>query len=127
MTVIKRLIHIELPTNSIYHVVTDEHEMKIMMKCEDTNVYAPVAGVIAGYSQCDRTISIVIDESKAPLVMHLPAVATELITFYVNPGERVTSGLKLADLKALTNNLLVTTVTLDKNCHYEVCKRHSLI
>jgi len=40
--------------------------------------------------------------------MHLPAVATELITFYVNPGERVTSGLKLADLKKLTSNLLIT-------------------
>jgi len=127
MTVIKRLIHIELPTNSVYHVATDEHKMKIVMKCEDTNIYAPVAGVISDYSQRDRTIDIMIDESKTLLVMHLPAVATELITFYVNLGERVTSGLKIADLKALTSNLLITTVDLDENCHYEVCKRHSLI
>lgn len=127
MTGIKKSIHIELPTNSVYHVVTNEHQMKIVMKCEDTNIYAPVAGVIEAYSQLDRTINIVIDDAKTSLVMQLPAVASDLITFYVNPGERVTSGLKLADLKALTRNLLITTIDLDDNCHYEICKRQSLI
>jgi len=126
MTVIKRDIHIELPTNSIYHIVTANGKMKIVMKCEDTNIYAPVAGIIDTYSQVDRSINIIIAGSKIPVVMQLPAVPAELITFYVNPGERVTSGLKLADLKKLTSNLLITTIDLDENCHYEVYKRQSL-
>ncbi|BDZ32302.1 hypothetical protein RA086_13715 [Lactiplantibacillus sp. WILCCON 0030] len=126
MTVIKRIIHIELPANSVYHVCDSKHKLQIVMKCDDLNIYAPISGHISAYSRSERTIRIVADNSKTSLLMQLPAVSDDLVTFYINQGERVTQGLKLADLKTLSSTLSITTIDLDENCHYEICKRQSL-
>ncbi|AVK64051.1 hypothetical protein C5Z26_07970 [Lactobacillus sp. CBA3606] len=123
MTVIKKRVQIELPANSIYHVITNDRQMKIIIKCDDSSIYAPVAGRVIGYSKQNRTIDIITENSEVSLRMQLPAGVTEQITFYINLGERVTRGLKLADLKALSGDLSITTVNLDEHYHYEICKR----
>ncbi|MBC6383121.1 hypothetical protein [Lactiplantibacillus plantarum] len=39
------------------------------------------------------------------MLIEFPEAVSEISNFYVNKGERITRGLKLAEMKALTGNL----------------------
>lgn len=123
MTIIKKLIKITPPMAGVYHVMCSNSHLVIVMKCMGSSIYAPVAGTILDFSKKDQVIKIVIDDAKSELLIEFPEVRSEIDTFYVNKGERITQGLKLAEMKALTGSLMVTKIVLNKKYHYEVCKR----
>lgn len=123
MTMIKKLIKVTLPMAGVYHVMHSNSYLVIIVKCMDGSIYAPVAGTILDFSKKDQVIKIMIDDAESELLIEFPEVGSEIGTFYVNKGERITRGLKLAEMKTLTSNLMVTKITLNKKYHYEVCKR----
>jgi uncharacterized protein (DUF2164 family) len=120
---IKKLIKVTPPMAGVYHVMHSNNYLVIVVKCMDGSIYAPVAGTILDFSKKDQVIKIMIDDAESELLIEFPEVGSEIGTFYVNKGERITRGLKLAEMKALTRNLMVTKIALNKKYHYEVCKR----
>ena len=123
MTITKKLIKVTPPMAGVYHVMYNNNYLVIVMKCVGSSIYAPVAGTILDFSKKDQVIKIIIDDAESELLIELPEAESEIEDFYVNKGERITRGLKLAEMKALTRNLIVTKIGLSKKYHYEVCKR----
>lgn len=120
---IKKLIKVTPPMAGVYHVMHSNSYLVIIVKCMDGSIYAPVTGTILDFSKKDQVIKIMIDDAESELLIEFPEVGSEIGTFYGNKGERITRGLKLAEMNALTRNLMVTKITLNKKYHYEVCKR----
>lgn len=123
MTMIKKLIKVTPPMAGVYHVMHSNSYLVIVVKCMDGSIYAPVAGTILDFSKKDQVIKIMIDDAESELLIEFPEMGSEIGTFYVNKGDKITRGLKLAEMKALTRNLMVTKIALNKKYHYEVCKR----
>lgn len=123
MEITKKLIKVTPPMAGVYHVIYNNNNLVIIMKCMGSSIYAPVSGTILDFSKKDQVIKIIIDDAESELLIEFPEAGSEISNFYVNKGERITRGLKLAEMKALTGNLIVTKIGLNKKYHYEVCKR----
>ncbi|RKD21905.1 hypothetical protein [Lactiplantibacillus paraplantarum] len=123
MEITKKLIKVTPPMAGVYHVMYNNNNLVIIMKCMGSSIYAPVSGTILDFSKKDQVIKIVIDDTESELLIEFPEAGSEISNFYVNKGERITRGLKLAEMKALTGDLIVTNIDLNKKYHYEVCKR----
>lgn len=121
MILIKRLIKIVPPIKGIYHTITDNNKLTMVMKYTDSSIYAPTAGTVVGYSKVKRIITITTADYQASCSIELPKISMSVLDFYVNVGERITKGLKLAEVNETTSNLMIMTFDCNQPCHYKIC------